>query len=450
MCGIAGLFDFQNGRKIELQCLRAMVQQIRHRGPDGTGIKLFNNVGLGHSRLSIIDLETGDQPIHNEDQTVWTVFNGEIFNYIELRESLLKKGHIFSTQSDTEVIVHLYEEYGFDFVKHLNGQFAIALYDERKNCLLLIRDRIGIAPLFYTQQDSRLYFASEVKSLLAAITSPPELNVNALDQIFNFWAPVSPETTFKNISEVSPGQMLIIENGKLRINRYWDWEFPQDGMYLTGSDDQLAEESKIKININTIRNERISTDGNLSVENGIFDITGGQNGKPKTKVDSFAKQISDLDSNFVPDIAFMKFCYVDFNPTTDVEDIFTYYKNNIEILQKQRPDIKFAHLTVPLNSGNSINERINRFLGRFVWSDSSNAKRADFNKFLYESFPEDSIFDIAQLESTLPDGSRSSFVLDGKTYYSLAPVYTNDGGHLNAVGRRQAAIAIVEFLSEVP
>jgi len=244
MCGIAGLFDFQNGRKIELQCLRAMVQQIRHRGPDGTGIKLFNNVGLGHSRLSIIDLETGDQPIHNEDQTVWTVFNGEIFNYIELRESLLKKGHIFSTQSDTEVIVHLYEEYGFDFVKHLNGQFAIALYDERKNCLLLIRDRIGIAPLFYTQQDSRLYFASEVKSLLAAITSPPELNVNALDQIFNFWAPVSPETTFKNISEVSPGQMLIIENGKLRINRYWDWEFPQDGMYLTGSDDQLADELK--------------------------------------------------------------------------------------------------------------------------------------------------------------------------------------------------------------
>lgn len=244
MCGIAGIYDFHNGRNIDQKCLQGMIQQLHHRGPDGTGLKLFNNVGLGHARLSIIDLTTGDQPIHNEDQSVWTVFNGEIFNFVELRESLEKKGHNFSTQSDTEVIVHLYEEYGDDFVSHLNGQFAIALYDSNKDRLLLIRDRIGIAPLFYTEYDSKVLFASEVKSLLAATKTPPELNHNALDQIFSFWAPVSPETMFKDVFEVSPGQMLIIENGKVSKTRYWDWEFPQDGSYLPGSDDELADKLK--------------------------------------------------------------------------------------------------------------------------------------------------------------------------------------------------------------
>lgn len=244
MCGIAGIYDLQDEHKVELECLQSMIQQIQHRGPDGTGVKLFSTVGLAHARLSIIDLETGDQPIHNEDQSVWTVFNGEIFNFIELREILVNKGHIFSTQSDTEVIVHMYEEYGDDFVNHLNGQFAIALYDSGNNRLLLIRDRIGIVPLFYTQHDSKLFFASEIKALLAASTIPPELNYDALDQIFSFWSPISPGTMFKDIFEVSPGQMLIIENGKINKRQYWDWEFPQNGEYLTASDDELAKELK--------------------------------------------------------------------------------------------------------------------------------------------------------------------------------------------------------------
>jgi len=244
MCGIAGIYDLQNGRNIDRRCLKAMIQQLHHRGPDAIGFKLFNNVGLGHARLRIIDLATGDQPIHNGDQSVWTVFNGEIFNYIELRASLVKKGYVFSTQSDTEVIVHLYEEYGDEFVNELNGQFAIALYDNRNNRLLLIRDRIGITPLFYTQIDSRLFFASEIKSLLAASTTSPQLNHNALNQIFSFWAPISPETIYKNVFEVSPGQMLIVENGKIRKIQYWDWEFPQDGSYRNGSDDELADELK--------------------------------------------------------------------------------------------------------------------------------------------------------------------------------------------------------------
>jgi asparagine synthase (glutamine-hydrolysing) len=219
-----------------------MVGTIKHRGPDGSAIKIFDNVGFGHARLSIIDLQTGDQPIHNEDQTVWTIFNGEIFNYIELRAALEERGHVFSTHSDTEVIVHAYEEYGDDFVGYLNGQFAIALYDIQNQRLLLIRDRVGIAPLFYAESGGRLYFASEVKSLLATKEIAAALNTDALDQLFTFWSPVSPATIFKNVFEVSPGQMLTVENGSITKTRYWDWEFPEEGHYHEGDDEALAEQ----------------------------------------------------------------------------------------------------------------------------------------------------------------------------------------------------------------
>ena len=244
MCGIAGIFDFKLTGQIDESCLAAMIKMIGHRGPDQTTTKLFDNVGLAHARLSIIDLKTGDQPIHNEDRSVWTIFNGEIFNYIELRDELIKKGHDFITKSDTEVIVHLYEEYGESFVSHLNGQFAIALYDTKINKLLLVRDRVGILPLFYTEIGSRLYFASEVKSILAATGKPPVLNLDALDQIFTFWSPVSPETIFENIYEVSPGQMITIENGGLNKKQYWDWEFPRDAQYHSGNGEHLAKELK--------------------------------------------------------------------------------------------------------------------------------------------------------------------------------------------------------------
>lgn len=244
MCGLAGIYSFVRNQSIESRALEAMISMVHHRGPDSTGIKLFDNAGLAHARLSIIDLKTGDQPIHNENRTVWTVFNGEIFNFIELRETLIRKGHIFSTKTDTEVIVHLYEEYGDHFVNHLNGQFAIALYDTKRNKLLLIRDRAGIVPLFYTKNNSRLYFSSEIKSLLAVQNHAPSLNYNALDQIFTFWSPVSPETIFSDIFEVSPGQMLIADASGVKNIQYWDWEFPEDNDYLKGSPEELAEELK--------------------------------------------------------------------------------------------------------------------------------------------------------------------------------------------------------------
>lgn len=213
----------------------------------------------------------------------------------------------------------------------------------------------------------------------------------------------------------------------------------------------LAEESGVGIKIQTVRNEPIASEKELTSIKKIIDITGGKNGQPKTKVDSFVEQIKGLNTNIVPDIAFMKFCYVDFNPNTDVNEIFSYYKKNIETLKNERPNVKLAHFTVPLKARpNNIKDKINRLLGRLVWEDTSNVKRAEFNKLLFEAFPQDPIFDIARIESTLSDGTRSSFVQDGRTYYSLASEYTDDGGHLNTLGQRRVAMEIAEFLAEIP
>lgn len=221
-----------------------MLPPLRHRGPDGNGVYLAPNgrIGLGHTRLSIIDLEGGVQPLHNEDQTIWVSFNGEIFNYIELRETLLKAGHRFYTHSDTEVIVHAYEQYGDDFVQYLNGQFAIALWDDHRQRLLLIRDRAGILPLFYTVHGKRLIFASEIKALLPLLEESPRISPAALDQIFTFWATCGRNTLFENIYQVSPGHLLVVENNQLREVSYWDWVFPEPDDYLVASEAELMEQ----------------------------------------------------------------------------------------------------------------------------------------------------------------------------------------------------------------
>ncbi|HEY7865749.1 MAG TPA: asparagine synthase (glutamine-hydrolyzing) [Psychromonas sp.] len=242
MCGIAGVFDLQKNFRVERKTLQRMIQTIDHRGPDGQGFYLDEKVGLAHARLSIIDLEGGAQPIHNEDKTVWTVFNGEIFNYIELREKLIAQGHFFYTRTDTEVIVHLYEEYGEDFVSQLNGQFAIVIWDIREEKFIMIRDRVGIVPLFYSSRNGQLLFASEVKAILAALPEAPSINPAALDQLMTFWSPVSPGTMFNNIFEISPGQMLIARHGNILTRRYWDWEFPLQNEFRSGSEAQLREE----------------------------------------------------------------------------------------------------------------------------------------------------------------------------------------------------------------
>src|SRR3990167_955611 len=241
MCGIAGIASL-NGLSGQTSALLSdMIAQLHHRGPDGTGFYSDSQVGLAHARLSIIDLAGGWQPIHNEDKTIQVIFNGEIFNYIELREELLGYGHQFYTHSDTEVIVHLYEQFGDDFVNHLNGQFAIALWDTRTRRLVLCRDRVGITPLFYTRDGDRLVFASEIKAILPALRAKPAIDLNALDQLMTFWAPLSPNTLFAGVFELSPGCMAVLDGKGFRVARYWDWHFPLDRSgYHSADENTLA------------------------------------------------------------------------------------------------------------------------------------------------------------------------------------------------------------------
>jgi len=226
MCGVVGIFNLTEGRPIDAELLKRMLGLIRHRGPDEFGIYKDASIGMGSARLSIIDLSSGQQPICNEDETVWIVFNGEIFNYIELRADLERQGHRFTTNSDTEVIVHLYEEYGPRCLEHLNGQFAIALWDKRSGELLLARDRVGIRPLFYTIADGALIFGSEIKAILLDPRVEAEIDPISLAQVFTAWAPLTPRTIFRDIFEVPPGHFLRVKaGGSLSITATGAWPF---------------------------------------------------------------------------------------------------------------------------------------------------------------------------------------------------------------------------------
>ncbi|MEY4767318.1 MAG: hypothetical protein RI907_3991 [Pseudomonadota bacterium] len=240
MCGIAGIWH--RSREATREQLAAMIGRLGHRGPDGTGFHLDGPLGLAHARLSIIDLAGGDQPMANEDGSVWVVFNGEVFNHIELRAELQARGHRFATQSDTEVLVHLYEEHGDDFVQHLNGQFALALWDARRQRLVLARDRVGIRPLFYHLSDGLLAFASEVKSLLALPQVPRRPNLQALGEVFTYWAPLPGHTVFDGVQALPPGHVLVLEGGQASTRRYWDWSFPTGGFEDHRSADDLADQ----------------------------------------------------------------------------------------------------------------------------------------------------------------------------------------------------------------
>jgi len=229
MCGIVGVCDLSGARPVEESTLRSMLGTIRHRGPDQFGIYLDDHVGLGNARLSIIDLSTGQQPIANEDGSLWIVFNGEVFNHPELRLDLESRGHRFSTTCDTEVVLHAYEEYGPDCLSRFNGQFAMAIWDSRDRTLFMARDRLGVRPLFYAEADGALVFGSEIKAILAGpgITASPD--PLALDQIFTFWSTLSPRTFFRGITELPPGHFMLVRDGRITLERYWEMTFPEDG-----------------------------------------------------------------------------------------------------------------------------------------------------------------------------------------------------------------------------
>ena len=241
MCGIAGLYSFPSGQPPNKTELSTMIRVLHHRGPDGAATFVDGPIGLAHARLSIIDLAGGWQPIANEDESVWVVFNGEIFNYVELRRDLLARGHRFRTQSDTEVIVHLYEDFGERFVDHLNGQFAIALWDKHQQRLILARDRTGIRPLFFVRTASRLAFASEVKALFTLGDVPRRIDAAGLASIFTYWSVLAPATIFEGVSNLPPGHIMVVTQQDIRISRYWDWQF-NDATSIARSEGECAEE----------------------------------------------------------------------------------------------------------------------------------------------------------------------------------------------------------------
>ena len=222
MCGICGKYS-PSGVKTEE--LNSMLDTIVHRGPDDSGCYVNANVGLGSSRLSIIDLETGKQPISNEDDTLWVVCNGEIYNYQTLRVQLEAKGHSFHTNSDTEVIVHLYEELGEHCVERLRGMFAFALWDERQQKLLLARDRIGQKPLFYSYDGVDFLFGSEVKAILALHHREPELDLLAMHDYLSLRFVPAPRTIFKHVQKLPPAHTLVFQNGQIRLRCYWHLSF---------------------------------------------------------------------------------------------------------------------------------------------------------------------------------------------------------------------------------
>jgi asparagine synthase (glutamine-hydrolysing) len=240
MCGICGKLNFDRDARVSPDVLQAMADSIRHRGPDDEGFYFGGQVALGFRRLSIIDLGGGHQPLSNEDGSVWIVFNGEIYNYQELREFLLSRGHQFRTQSDTEVIVHLYEELGESCLERLRGMFAFAIWDSRRKSLFVARDRVGIKPLYYYCSNRSFIFASEMKAILADPEVKPEVAPAMIDRALTFYYMPGEETLLKNVHKLAPGSCILIQDGDVKIRQYWDLEVPKSELSLAEAEAQLS------------------------------------------------------------------------------------------------------------------------------------------------------------------------------------------------------------------
>ena len=250
MCGICGALAFDPANRIDPHLVKRMADTIRHRGPDDEGLHVGGQVVLGHRRLSIIDLSRGHQPIGNEDGSVQIVFNGEIYNFQELRQDLLARGHRFQTGSDTEVIVHLYEEYGVDCLPRLRGMFAFAIWDARERTLFLARDRVGIKPLYYTVLDGALLFASEIKALLSYPGVERRVNPHAIDRFLMHYYCPGEDTAIAGVRRLLPGHYLLARDGKMCIERYWDLQFART---FAGKSENEAAERLVALLGDTVR-----------------------------------------------------------------------------------------------------------------------------------------------------------------------------------------------------
>lgn len=249
MCGLAGYLGHPVPRAQAPALLQTMAATLVHRGPDGHGVHAAHGIGLAHTRLSIIDPVGGEQPMANATGDIWIAFNGEIFNFIELRAELQALGHVFRTRSDTEVVVQLYERHGDDFVERLNGQFAIALWDGNRRRLLLARDRLGIRPLYHARAGGTLWFASEVKALFAAVPGLARLDPTGIAQAFTCWAPVDPDSVWRDVCSLPPAHLMVVEaDGRSTLRQYWDWDFPDAGAPPPWhSEEAAAEELRARL-----------------------------------------------------------------------------------------------------------------------------------------------------------------------------------------------------------
>jgi len=238
MCGICGI-SYSDARKPERNALKKMTETILHRGPDSDGFYIDAGIGLGMRRLAIIDVAGGDQPIPNEDESMWIIFNGESHNFPDLYTDLIKRGHEFRTRSDSECILHLYEEYGDECVQHLRGQAAFALWDSKKRKLFLARDRMGKKPLYYTIQNGTFYFASELSALLVALPHKPEIDLEAIDLYLSLQYIPDPLTAYQGIYKLPPAHRLVWQNGTAKTEKYWDFAYQPKH---TASEEELIEE----------------------------------------------------------------------------------------------------------------------------------------------------------------------------------------------------------------
>jgi len=227
MCGINGIaFSSRSRRTVDTAVLKRMRDVITHRGPDDEGIFIDGVVGLGHRRLSIVDVAAGHQPMTNEDGTLHITYNGEIYNHADFRIELEAKGHVYKTHCDTETILHLYEEHGENCVDYLRGMFAFAIWNQRKKELFIARDRLGVKPLYYAHtDDGSLYFGSEIKTLLEAGAIKPEINYRAMPDYLANHATSGEETLFRGVKRLLPGHVMLWRDGELRVSRYWDVSF---------------------------------------------------------------------------------------------------------------------------------------------------------------------------------------------------------------------------------
>jgi len=299
MCGIVGIIS--SPRTIDKQAFRYITSYLKHRGPDGEGFYFEDHLALGHRRLSIIDLEGGRQPIANEDGTVVTVFNGEIYNYVELREKLIEKGHRFSTKTDTECLVHLYEERELDFLHDLRGMFALALWDKKQRRLILARDRLGKKPLFYTVQNGALVFASELKALIKYPTVKAEISQQSIWDYLTFGFIPSPNTVYQWIHKLPPGHVLIYNSsGEAKVEQYWQVSITPK---ITLSRQEVLEqaEGKLKEAVCLRLRSDVPVASFLSggIDSGLVTAIAAQNYPKRLKTFTIGFEDGDFDERYL-------------------------------------------------------------------------------------------------------------------------------------------------------